>query len=126
MIRTEGIDHVAFRVQDLEASVEWYGRILGLERRHGDVWDVPVMLGSGTTMIALFPKRDGGDAKPAAPMTGFRHLAFRVSRAEFEAAQAALDAEGIAFEFRDHDVAHSIYFSDPDGTQLEITTYELA
>jgi len=31
----------------------------------------------------------------------------------------------IALEFQDHGIAHSIYFFDPDGHALEITTYDL-
>ena len=36
-----------------------------------------------------------------------------------------LEKRGIKFEFQDHEIAHSIYFRDPDGHQLEITTYEV-
>jgi catechol 2,3-dioxygenase-like lactoylglutathione lyase family enzyme len=32
---------------------------------------------------------------------------------------------GISFQFRDHEIAHSIYFYDPDGVMLEITTYDV-
>ncbi|HEV3408756.1 MAG TPA: VOC family protein, partial [Chthoniobacterales bacterium] len=56
---------------------------------------------------------------------GMLHLAFRASRQEFEAAQRELKARGIAFHFSDHEISHSIYFDDPDGNQLEITTYEV-
>ncbi len=41
------------------------------------------------------------------------------------AAQRELASRGIAFHFRDHEISHSIYFRDPDGIELEITTYEL-
>jgi catechol 2,3-dioxygenase-like lactoylglutathione lyase family enzyme len=40
-------------------------------------------------------------------------------------AQEDLRRRGIAFEFQDHDVAHSIYFQDPDGLLLELTTYDV-
>ncbi len=36
-----------------------------------------------------------------------------------------LEDRGIQFDFEDHEIAHSIYFHDPDSHQLEITTYEL-
>ena len=53
------------------------------------------------------------------------HLAFRASRANFQAAREELKDRGIRFEFEDHEIAHSIYFNDPDGHKLEITTYEI-
>jgi catechol 2,3-dioxygenase-like lactoylglutathione lyase family enzyme len=54
-----------------------------------------------------------------------RHLAFRADRENLLEAQAELKASGIEFEFQDHEVAHSSYFHDPDGHQIEITTYEV-
>jgi catechol 2,3-dioxygenase-like lactoylglutathione lyase family enzyme len=53
------------------------------------------------------------------------HLAFRADRKNFHGAQRELEKHGIKFEFQDHEIAHSIYFRDPDGHQLEITTYDL-
>jgi catechol 2,3-dioxygenase-like lactoylglutathione lyase family enzyme len=53
------------------------------------------------------------------------HLAFRANRENFLGAQQELKQRGIKFEFQDHEIAHSIYFRDPDGHQLEITTYEV-
>ena len=53
------------------------------------------------------------------------HLAFRADRKTFLAAQAELKRRRIDFEFQDHEISHSIYFRDPDGHELEITTYEL-
>ena len=37
----------------------------------------------------------------------------------------ALAAEGVEVQFSDHGISHSIYFDDPDGHQLELTTYEV-
>jgi catechol-2,3-dioxygenase len=54
------------------------------------------------------------------------HLAFRASRQGFLAAQAELKRRGIRFQFQDHEISHSIYFSDPDGHHLEVTTYDLS
>ena len=34
----EGIDQVALLVLDVDRSVEWYQRVLGLERRHQEAW----------------------------------------------------------------------------------------
>ncbi len=126
MFRIEGIDHVALCVKDLERSRVWYQEVLGLERRYQEAWgEVPTMLGAGNTCIALFPTTTPEPkSTPDYNTIAMRHLAFRVSRKNFEQAQAELQRRSIAFEFEDHDIAHSIYFSDPDGHRLELTTYE--
>jgi catechol 2,3-dioxygenase-like lactoylglutathione lyase family enzyme len=119
----QGLDHVALSVRDQAASAAWYQDVLGLERAHEGTWgDMPVMLVAHGTGVALFPARDGADGAPAIRIL---HLAFRVDRANFEAAQASLSERGIPVEFQDHVAAHSIYFTDPDGHQLELTTYDL-
>jgi catechol 2,3-dioxygenase-like lactoylglutathione lyase family enzyme len=126
-MQLEGIDHVALGVHDIERSVKWYTEVLGFELLHEGMWDgVPTFIGKGNTGIALFPAGLNAKSTPS----GHRdlrmlHLAFRVNRENFLAAQRELEKRGINFEFQDHEISHSIYFRDPDGHQLEITTYEL-
>jgi catechol 2,3-dioxygenase-like lactoylglutathione lyase family enzyme len=126
MFQLEGIDHVALAVRDLRRSAEWYIEVLGFEHWHDGMWNgEPVFVGKGKTALALFVARDPD--VPDAPRggLGMLHLAFRASGSEFIRAQAELQARGIAFQFQDHEISHSIYFRDPDGHRLEITTYDL-
>jgi catechol 2,3-dioxygenase-like lactoylglutathione lyase family enzyme len=126
-MQLEGIDHVALAVRDVERSAQWYVEVLGFERRYGGMWNgIPTFIGKGATAIALFPIRDR-DSRPAARAVeiGMLHLAFRADRKNFLIAQNELKGRGIKFEFQDHEISHSIYFRDPDGHELEITTYEL-
>ena len=121
----EGIDHVALSVRDVERSAQWYVDILGFERRYEDIWGgIPVFIGKGTTAIALFPPRAETRSTSRAEIR-MLHLAFRADRKNFLAAREDLKRRGIKFEFHDHEISHSIYFHDPDGHELEITTYEL-
>jgi len=118
--RVQGLDHVALGVGDQEASRRWYADVLGLRREYEAEWgDTPVALMEGGSGLALF--RSPGSDSP-----GMRHIAFRVDAENFALAQEELRSRGIEFEFQDHDVALSIYFEDPDGLQLELTTYERA
>jgi catechol 2,3-dioxygenase-like lactoylglutathione lyase family enzyme len=126
-MQLEGIDHVALAVRDVEQSAQWYIDVLGFGRRHEGMWNgVPTFISKGNTAIALFPARVN-DSKSAVRSGNIRmlHLAFRTDRENFVAAQKELSRRGIKFEFQDHEISHSIYFRDPDGHQLEITTYEL-
>jgi catechol 2,3-dioxygenase-like lactoylglutathione lyase family enzyme len=118
---TQGLDHVAISVADLDRSEGFYRDVLGLERVHEE-WDPPRVLAAHGSGMALFPAdREDGEGFGA----HIRHVAFRVDRDNFEAAQSALSARGIDFRFSDHGLAHSIYFEDPDGYRLELTTYEV-
>lgn len=130
MFELEGIDHVALAVPDIEQSASWFIDVLGFERLYPGMWNgVPVFIGKGTTAIALFPRRDGQESaslqRGQANEAGMLHLAMRADRKNFLAAQEELKNRGIKFEFSDHEISHSIYFRNPDGLRLEITTYEL-
>jgi len=127
MAKVEGIDHVALAVRDVAASVAWYQQVLELERVHEEVWgDFPAMIGIGATSLALFPIQDEDPKPPPGKDTvAMRHVAFRASSDCFEEAQTRLNRLGIEFEFQDHEIAHSIYFLDPDGHEIELTTYEI-
>lgn len=126
-MQLEGIDHVALAVRDVEQSANWYGDVLGFERRYDEMWNgIPTFIAKGNTAIALFPLRKN-DSKSASRTgrIGMLHLAFRTDRKNFLSAQEELKGRGIRFEFQDHEISHSIYFRDPDGNQLEITTYQV-
>jgi catechol 2,3-dioxygenase-like lactoylglutathione lyase family enzyme len=120
MFKLEGLDHVALAVRDVERSADWYVEVLGFERRFQGMWQgVPVFVARDKTALALFPAgSDQGNPLPRKPV-GMLHLAMRANR------KNNLTSRGIAFHFQDHEISHSIYFRDPDGIELEITTYEL-
>ena len=127
MFTLEGLDHAALAVRDVERSANWYVEVLGFERRFKGMWkSAPVFVGLGQTALALFPAKTA-DAKSPDGRAAVRilHLALRANRENFLAAQRDLTSRGIAFQFEDHEISHSIYFRDPDGHHLEITTYDL-
>lgn len=136
--RVSQIDHVEFFVPDRRAAAAWYERTLGLsvvpEYEHwADHPQGPLMIGTAEagTKLALFTGEGRGDR----PTAGFHLVAFRVSRREFEAFLAHVADNPIFTEqgeevrslaVRDHGVAQSVYFCDPWGHRLEVTTYEVA
>ena len=125
--RVDSIDHVEVFVSDIESAARWYQEVMGLEEIHR--WEPgPVMIGTGGTLLALFPARS-----PAEPATntestripGWRRVAWKTDHKGFSEAQRHLSELEIPFAGPiDHDISWSIYFADPDGNPLEITTYE--
>lgn len=120
----EQIDHLALRCASPEATKDWYVSTLGFEHvypSHGS--GVPVFIQLGPTFLTLFPQKEN---EPPAKNGQAWHLALRAATyADFQSAQAELEAKRVSFQFRDHEISHSVYFSDPDGFLLEITTYDL-
>jgi catechol 2,3-dioxygenase-like lactoylglutathione lyase family enzyme len=104
------IDHVAVETPDPAATAAFYARVLGA--RIVETEGHPVMAYVGPTGFAFHsPGGPGG------------HTAVRVSDEEREELKQRLDAEGIEWEERDHEIAVGLFFRDPDGRQLEAITY---
>ncbi len=110
---------VALVVRDLERSLDFYSRSLGLEEiaRSNGV----ARLGAGAR--ALLELRAEPQAPPRPPRTtGLFHFAVLVpSRAELAASLSRLAATGIRLTgASDHLVSEALYLNDPDGIGIEI------
>ena len=124
------LDHVELFVPDREAAAAWYEKILGLIPVPGTAqWasdpEGPLMISpdSGETKLALFQGTPQGER----PTAGFHRVAFCVDAKGFLAFLDLISEKKIgAARIRDHDQAISIYFDDPYGHHLEVTTYEPA
>jgi catechol 2,3-dioxygenase-like lactoylglutathione lyase family enzyme len=121
-------DHIELFVPDRDAAVAWYREWLGFEPMpaHAD-WAAtgPIMLTNdrGQTMLALFRGEPLGQNQPK----GWRRVAWRASAAEFAAFRRRFQLSGQAIHGpMDHQVSWSVYFSDPWGNLLEVTTYDYA
>lgn len=118
------LDHVAIYVKDMERSIDWYTKVLGLKKYQLEKWGgFPVFMLSGKSGVAIFPvnlqhQKIDADSKHVR----IEHFAFNVSNADFEKAQTHFKNLNIAFDFQDHHYFHSIYLRDPDRHKVELTT----
>jgi lactoylglutathione lyase len=123
-VQLRRLDHVSLNVSDRARSIAWYRDVLGLEQRgepRRDDW--PVFMGELGACVALFQAQvETAERQPES--TGLRHVAFMVGRDDLAAAQTRLRERAVEFRFEDHGNALSIYFPDPDGNVIELTTYE--
>ncbi|MCB0707312.1 MAG: VOC family protein [Saprospiraceae bacterium] len=117
--KIEFLDHVALRVKDLEASAEWYQRVLGLQKYQRADWGpFPVLMLAGLSGLALFPfKAHHHNTSPARFVD---HFAFRISKEQIPVTLEHLESLEIDFEIQDHPPFQSIYFYDLDGYRIEL------
>jgi len=133
-----GLHHFAYRCRDAEETRRFYEDILGLPLVHVIKADNVPSTGEYCPYVHIFFRmRDGsymaffdlGDDTASAPSPNtpawVNHIALRVdSAAELLDAKRRLEAAGVeVLGVTDHKFINSIYFFDPNGIRLELTTY---
>ncbi len=116
----ERIDHVVLRVRDLPAMVKFYETVLGfrvertLERLN------LVQMRAGASLLDLVPGE-----RPAEGAANMDHLCFRVSPFDRDEIVRRLASFNISAgetveRYGAEGTGPSIYFSDPEGNQVEL------
>ena len=123
----ERIDHVVLNVADVEASAEWYGRVLGMRR---EIADGRTIMWLGEQKLHLRPIDAGQDEWFTGyhPTPGSDDLCFAAD-ADVADITAHLATCGVEIEVGPAQRAGargtmiSVYCRDPDGSLIEISTY---
>ncbi|MBI4160972.1 MAG: VOC family protein [Acidobacteria bacterium] len=98
------LNHIALRVTDLDRSVRFYERHLGLRPYRRD--PSSAFLDCGPHFVALFRRED----------PGMDHYCYTIDGYDQAAAAARLRSEGLEPEL----VEGRIYFADPDGLRVQL------
>jgi catechol 2,3-dioxygenase-like lactoylglutathione lyase family enzyme len=132
-----GLHHFAWRCRDSEETRRFYEDLLGLPLAHVIKSDHVPSTGEYCPYVHIFfQMRDGsyiaffdlGDDVAALPSPNtpawVNHIALRVdSVGDLLAAKARLENAGVeVLGITDHHIIESIYFFDPNGIRVELTT----
>ena len=126
-MQVRGVDHVSLNVTDIDASVEFYGRVLGfreLETVPFEDFSLVYFEIPGGGRLELFDYRGKNPrSRREESEAGLRHLAFAV--ADVDAAERRLRAHGVEVTLAATDLpslgARVILFTDPNGVTLEFS-----
>ena len=136
-INVRGLHHFAYRCRDAEETRAFYEDLLGLPLAHALTADhVPSTGAYQPYLHIFFQMRDGsylaffdfgdGVASDPSPNTPdwVNHIAFEVDTTDdLGEWKERLEAAGLeVIGPIDHTFIHSIYFFDPNGVRLELTT----
>jgi catechol 2,3-dioxygenase-like lactoylglutathione lyase family enzyme len=130
------LHHVAITVTDLDASVEWYEKVFGIEHRMDEPHDGGVgrlLADDVMELVIVLHRHDANDGGQfAETATGLDHVGFSVpTRADLEAWQGHLEAHGVEragsadrpltqSPITDRPYGSVLVFRDPDNVQLEL------
>jgi catechol 2,3-dioxygenase len=124
MAAMTNLGHVVLYVRELERSVDFYTRVVGLGLVGRIFRDQAAVLSGGSTHHELL-LIEVGDAP--GPLTGRRlglyHTGWKVGDdlAALRAARDRILAEGAELDgAADHTISQSLYLRDPDGNEVEL------
>lgn len=121
------IDHFVLTVDSLEATCNFYERVLGLKRV--DAPGRPTALTFGHNKINIHEVHHTFDPKAAAPTPGAADFCLITERALAEV-RSHIEACGVAIEVGPikrtgaAGAMTSLYFRDPDGNLVEVSEYD--
>jgi catechol 2,3-dioxygenase-like lactoylglutathione lyase family enzyme len=124
------LDHVVFPVRDAEATLRFYGEVLGLplvqtisgEDWGGHPWLMMIFGLAEDRELVTVALRGAPEPSYAGLPADVRHYALAADgEADIDDWGERLSAAGVAFWEERHDDRRSLYFPDPDGVILEIT-----
>jgi len=115
------LGHVHLKVRDLQRSVDFYRRHLGLQITE-QVGGAFAFLSAGAMHHELALQEVGPQAAaPGRGDVGLYHVAFEVAdRQELGQVYRGLRQQGIPVHAVDHRISWALYCTDPDGNGLEI------
>ena len=125
-IKVRGVNHIALRVRDVQASVDFYERVLGFTEpvaRFGNGVLAFLRAPMSTNHHDLALLGVGPTASDAAGphSVGMFHFALEVDDIDdLVAARDRLVAEGALKGVDDHGATKAVYGTDPDGNTFEV------
>lgn len=127
MIRLDRLDHLVLTVRDIDATIDFYTRVLGMQAV--TFGEGRRALHFGQQKINLHQAGAEFDPKAARPAPGSADLCF-ISSTPLEQVMQHLASCGVSLELLPsrrtgaQGAIQSLYVRDPDGNLIEISTYE--
>ncbi len=127
-VGTGGVDHLALICSDIGQTIEFYTEVVGMtlnkvvpNRDEPSSTHIFLDMGGGN-FLAFFDFPEKGPAKTERGVGSMHHLALKGTPEQYKNALKTLRERGIEHDVHGNEEKGSVYFRDPDGILLEITT----
>jgi len=115
------LGHAHLKIRDLDRSVSFYTRFLGLRVTEKVGSQLAFLTGGDLHHELALQEVGSGAPDPPVGGVGLYHVAFEAAgRAELASVYEALTAAGVVVLAVDHRISWALYFADPDGNGLEL------
>jgi catechol-2,3-dioxygenase len=126
----DGVNHMAFVTQDVEATIEFYTQVIRLKllrirTMDGDPQSTQVFFDMGRgELLAFLRLNDVGNhlKKDAGP---FHHAALTVTHEQYDSLTERLDERSIPYTTISHEILDTITLTDPNGIILELSVWKI-
>jgi catechol 2,3-dioxygenase-like lactoylglutathione lyase family enzyme len=133
--RIKGLGEVSIRVKNLDAMQKFYQEVLGLEVLRRDesfvFFKIAEGYGGHPQILALFDAAnldflEARSLELSSAQTTLHHIALNISLDDYESEKSRLQGLGLKVSVVEHEWIHirSLYFSDPEGNQLELVCHD--
>jgi catechol 2,3-dioxygenase-like lactoylglutathione lyase family enzyme len=134
-IKVIELDHIVLNVSDIDRSLKFYSEVLGLKGERVDEFyagkvSFPSVRINQQTIIDLFPRKEVAARSTAEKANAnLNHFCLVVGAEDFSGIVDYLSAnqvkvhQGPVSRWGAQGRATSVYFSDPDGNEVEIRCY---
>ena len=127
-VNTGGVEHLALICSDMPTTIEFSTEVAGMtlnkvipNRDEPSSTHIFLDMGGGNFLAFFdFPKK--GPDKTVRGVGSMHHLAMKATPEQYAKAIKTLRERGIEHDVHGSETAGAVYFRDPDGILLEVTT----
>ena len=127
-VHTGGVDHLALICSDIEQTIEFYTSVVGMTLskiipNRDELSSTHIFLDmGGGNFLAFFDFPNKGSGKTVRGIGSMHHLALKATAEQLMQMSEVLKARAIEYDLNGTVSKGSVYFRDPDGILLEVTT----
>ena len=126
----DGVNHIAFIVSNLEETIEFYSKIVGLKllrvrTMDGDPASTQVFFDMGRGELLAFLKLSRFKENVDMGVGGVHHFALTVNREQYQGFKSRCEQADIEYKTISHEILDSISCIDPSGLEVELSVWNI-